>query len=71
MINVLCLYISTFRIMCAVGNMATFCSFLISCSPGILLKYCVSGFEMVPAAPVVTTSTFFIKRVRKIAKRCY
>jgi len=32
-------YISTFRSMCAVPNMAVFCSSLTSCFPGLLLMY--------------------------------
>ena len=37
MLNGLYLYISTFRSMCAVPNMAVFCSSLMSCFPGMLL----------------------------------
>jgi len=32
-------YISTFRSMCAVPNMAVFCSSLTPCFPGMLLTY--------------------------------
>jgi len=38
-LNLLYFYISTFRIMCAVPNMAVFCSSLTSCFPGMLLTY--------------------------------
>jgi hypothetical protein len=38
------LYISTFRSLCAAHNMADFCSFLISCFPGMLLRYCLSEY---------------------------
>ena len=31
--------------------MAVFCSSLISCFPGVLLRYCLSDFEMVPSRP--------------------
>ena len=34
-LNLLYLYISTFRSMCAVPNMAVFCSSLTSCFPGM------------------------------------
>ena len=34
-LNLLYLYISTFRCMCAVPNMAVFCSSLTSCFPGM------------------------------------
>ena len=51
--------------------MAVFWSFLISCFPGMLLKYCVNYFEIVPVAPIVSGSTFVFKRVRKIAESDY
>ena len=38
-LNLVYFYISTFRSMCAVPNMAVFCSSLISCFPGRLLTY--------------------------------
>ena len=55
---VLYLYVSTSRSMCAVPNMFFFCSYLISCFPGMLLRYCLSDFEKVPVAPVITSVTF-------------
>jgi len=39
MINILNIYVSTFRIMCAAPNMAVFCSALMSCFRGMLLKH--------------------------------
>jgi hypothetical protein len=39
--------------MCAVPNMAVFCSSLISCCPGMLLRHCLSDFEMAPVAPII------------------
>ena len=51
-------YISTFRSMCAVPNMAVFCSYLTSCFPGMLLTYFLNDFEIVPVAPVITGITF-------------
>jgi len=36
-LNLLYFYVSTFRSVCAVPNMAVFCSSLTSCFPGILL----------------------------------
>ena len=51
-------YISTFRSMCAVPNMAVFCSSLTSCFPGMLLTYFLNDFEIVPVAPVITRITF-------------
>ena len=38
-LNLLNFYISTFRSMCAVPDMAVFCSSLTSCFPGMLLTY--------------------------------
>jgi hypothetical protein len=38
-------YISTFRSMCAVSNMAVFCSLLTSWIHGTLLRYFVSDFD--------------------------
>jgi len=38
-LNLLHFYISTFRSMCAVPNMAVFCSSLTSRFPGMLLTY--------------------------------
>ena len=57
-LNLLYFYISTFRSMCAVPNMAIFCSFLTSCFPGMLLTYFLSDFEIVPAAPIITGIAF-------------
>ena len=48
-LNVLYLYISTFRSLCAVPSMAVFCTSFISCYPGRLLGYFLSDFEVVPA----------------------
>jgi len=47
-LNLLYFYISTFRRMCAVPNMAVFCSFVTSCFPGALLTYFLNEFEIVP-----------------------
>ena len=57
-LNLLYFYISTFRIMCAVPNMAVFCSSLTSCFPGMLLTYFLNEFEIVPVAPIITGITF-------------
>jgi len=51
-------YISTFRSMCAVPNMAVSCSSLTSCFPGMLLTYFLNDFESVPVAPTITGITF-------------
>ena len=59
-LNLLYFYISTFRSMCAVPNMAVFCSSLTSCFPGMLLTYFLIDFEIVPVAPVITGITFVV-----------
>ena len=55
---VLQFYISTSRSMCAVPNVAVFCISLISCFSGVLFRYCLSDFEMVPVAPITAGVTF-------------
>ena len=49
-LNLLYFYISTSRSMCAVPNMAAFCSSLTSWFPGMLLTYFLNVFEIVPVA---------------------
>ena len=60
MLNLLYFYISNFRStsMCAVPNMAVFCSSLISCFPVMLLRYFLKDFQMVPVAPIISGITF-------------
>jgi hypothetical protein len=58
---VLYLYVSTSNSLCAVHNMAVFCSSRISCFSCMLLRYCLSYFEMVPVAPINTGITFAFK----------
>ena len=57
-LNLLYFYISTFRSMCAVPNMAVFCSSLTSWFPGMLLTYFLNDVEIVPVAPIITCITF-------------
>ena len=57
-LNLLYFYISAFRSMCALPNMAIFCSFLTSCFPGMLLTYFLNDFEIVPVAPIITGIAF-------------
>ena len=57
-LNLLYFYISTFRSMCAVPNMAVFCNSLSSCFPGMLLTYFLNDFEIVPVASIITGITF-------------
>jgi len=51
-LNLLYFYISTFRSMCAVHNMAVFWRSLTSCFPGMLLTYFPNDFEIVPVVPI-------------------
>ena len=57
-LNLLYFYISTFRSMCAVPNMAVFCSSFTSCFPSMLLTYFLNDFEIVPVTPIITGITF-------------
>ena len=50
-------YVSTFRSMCAVPNMAVFCSSSTSWFPGMSLTYFLNDLEMVPVAPIITGIT--------------
>ena len=61
MLNLLYFYINTFRSMCAVPSMAVFCSFLISYFLGMLLRYFLGDFEMIPIASTITGVTFVFK----------
>jgi hypothetical protein len=47
-------YVSTSHSMCAVPNMAVFCSSLTSWFPGMLLTYFLNDLETVPVAPIIT-----------------
>ena len=58
MLNLLYFYISTFRSIYAVPNMAVFCTTLTSWFPVILLTYFLNYFEIVPVAPITTGITF-------------
>ena len=67
LINVLYFCISNARSIRAVPGMFVVCSPLISRFPGKLLRYFLNDFEMVPAAPVITGTTFvFTFHVRYI-----
>ena len=44
--------------MCAVPNMAVFCSSLTSCFPGMLLTYFLNDLEIVPVTSIITGITF-------------
>ena len=73
-LNLLYFYISTFRSMCAVPNIAVFCSSLTSWFPGMLLTYFLNDFEIVPVASIITGITFvvtFHMRCISIVKSLY
>ena len=59
-LNLLYFRISTFRSMCAVPNMAVFCSSLTLCFPGMLLTYFLNDFQTVPVAPIITGITLYL-----------
>ena len=59
-LNLLYFYISTFRSMCALPNMAVFWSSLTSYFPGMLLTYFLNYFEIVSVAPLITGITLFL-----------
>ena len=56
--NLLYFYISTFRSVCAVPNMAVFWSSLTSCFPGMLITYVLNDFKIVPIASIIIGITF-------------
>ena len=45
--------------MCAVPNVAVFCSSFTSCFPGMLLTYFLNAFEIVPVAPIITVYYYY------------
>ena len=57
-LNLLYFYISTFRSMCAVPNMAVLWISLTLCFPGMLLTYFLNDVETFPVAPIITGITF-------------
>jgi len=72
---ILYLYISTFRSMCAVPNMAVVCSSLLSYFLVMSLRYFLHNFVMVPIAPImagiISISTFHIGRIYIIKSLYY
>jgi len=59
-LNLLYFYISTFRSMCAVPNMAVIWISLTSCFPVMLLTYFLNDFEIVPVAPIIADITLLL-----------
>ena len=69
-LNLLYFYISTFRSMCAVPNMAVFCSSLTSWFPGMLLTYFLNVFEIVPVALLLLLLLLLQKSGKLMQSRC-
>jgi hypothetical protein len=67
---VLCFYINTFHSMCAVPSTGLLLlllfffggggSYLISCFPDTLLRYCLSDFDLVLVAHIITDVTVVV-----------
>ena len=55
--------VSTSRSMCAVPNMAVFCSSLTSWFPGMLLTYFLNYFEMVPVIIIIIIIIIIILQI--------
>ena len=55
---VLYFYIGTFQSSCVVPNVIILCRSSKSCFSGMLLRYCLSGFEMIPITPINTGISF-------------
>jgi len=60
-LNLLYFYISTFRSMCVVPNVAVFCSSLTSCFPGMLLTFIII-ISVIIAILLVITAIILITR---------
>ena len=65
-INVLYFYLTTLRRMWAVFSMAVVCSSLMSCFPGMLLKYNLNDYETVPVAPVLLPGSLLVLLVTRV-----
>ena len=59
------LYVSTFRSMCAVPNMAVFCSSLTSWFPGMLLTYFLNDFKIIIIIIIIIIISHFSPSVGK------
>ena len=69
-LNLLYFYISIFRSICAVPNMAVFWSSLVSCFPGTLLTYFLNDFEIIPVAPIAIGITFVFELLLLLLHKC-
>ena len=59
-LNLLYFYISTFRSMCAVPNMAVFCNSLSSWFPGMLFTYFLNDFIVIIIIMFTRRTKFFL-----------
>ena len=73
MLNLWYFYIISFDSIFAAANVPFFFfSSLISCIHGMLLRYCLSDFEMVPVAPIISAINFaFTFHMRCVSVRRY
>ena len=65
-LNLLYFYITSFRNICAVLNMAVFCNSSTSSFPRMLLTYFLNDFEIVPVALIVNA---FISSYKQTGQR--
>jgi hypothetical protein len=72
--NIFYFYSSISQTLCAVPNMAVFCSSLFRALPAMLLGYFLNYFDIFPVALVITSitfaSTFYTRRI-SIVKSLY
>jgi hypothetical protein len=59
--NVFCTFTSALPVVSVQCTIRLFLYFLISCSPVMLHRYCMSDFEMIPVATIITGITFVFK----------
>jgi ABC-type dipeptide/oligopeptide/nickel transport system permease subunit len=64
-------YVSTFLSMCAVPNMAVFCSSLTSWSPGMLLTYFLNDLEIIIIIIIIVIKYIYITRVTRSETRSF
>jgi hypothetical protein len=65
-LKVVYFYISTYRSMCAVPNMAVFSSSLTSWFLCMLVRYFLGDFEIVPVAPIIAGISFVFVFLHKL-----
>jgi hypothetical protein len=64
----ICSFTLALSVVCVQCPVWLFCSSLILCLPGTLLRYCLSDFKMVPIVPIITDITFaFTFHMRRIS----